>query len=464
MKILFTVLSGSYERMVYGLAEELQRKSDAIQPVILWYTKAFRSQPVSYPELSTRMLLKRYPIPGYMEDAYYRALRYKTIDLMDVIRINMIDTPEIKVERLLRWSIRYLYACERMLEDCEIQAVVLLLGRGLFQRCLGLMARSMRINTFYLCDAFIPGRTVHIWRSEEEVTDDLKGLNLPSLNTDQKQELTCFIRQLTQVKTIGVSPYKSPWLKKTLSFIRLFFRHENLVGNKSAWDFVWHETLRVFRRYMMKRYYKPVPRGRFIYLPLQVFYDFQIPLLWAEYTNIEYLVEAGRRSLPPGYTLVVKEHPHLCGCYPVNVLRRVSRMQDVILVDVDMDSRELVEHCDTVFTICSSTGWQAMMYHTPVVMVTSRSHPGYRYYYGDYDVTVNVDEDELKEGFRQAVHGSVDQDRIDSFLYHVIMARYKGEDWLCPVEYTRMTEGDGLRVVSEYLFSVMKGEMKTCLM
>lgn len=460
MKILFTVLSGSYERMVYGLADDLWRRSlseEEMQPVMLWFTEAFRSQPVSYPEEHVHVLLKKYSIPRFMEDAYYRALRYKSIDLMDVIRINMIDTPNVKVEKLLRWSIRYLYMCERLLEDCEIRAVVLLLGRGLFQRCLGFMARSMAINTFYLCDGFIPGKTLHLWKSEDQVTEDLKRIPLPVLTPAQKQELDEFIQEQTKVKNIAASPYDATSLhRKIRSFFHLLFHNENLVGNKNAVEFTIYEILRIFRRFMARHYYHHLTGDPYLFLPFQVYYDFHLPLFWAEYQNLEYYVDVCRRNLPPGYKLVVKEHPHLRGGVPVSVLRRISRMTDVVLVDVDVNSQELVQGCDAVVTCCSSIGWQAMMHHKPVVALISRSHPLYRYYYTDYGITLNMDEDDLTWGFQQAIRTSAMPDRVDSFLFHVILARYKGTGSLCPVEYTQMEKDGNIHIVSEYLYKKMR--------
>jgi len=190
MKVLFPVLSGTYQDMQYGLAEELRIQSgNNVEPLMLWMTQVFRHRGITLPEASLRASMKRYKINAVLMKTYYQSLRYKDIDLMDVIRINMIDTPEIKVEKLLRWAIRYLYVCEQLLKEEKIDAVIFLLGRGLFQRCLGYAARHLGIRTYYLCDGFIPGKTTHIWNTEEEVTDDLKKIPIPILNNQQQKEL-----------------------------------------------------------------------------------------------------------------------------------------------------------------------------------------------------------------------------------------------------------------------------------
>lgn len=459
MKILFPVLNGSYERMIYGLADELQQASkNTLQPQMLWMTQSFRRGEITRPEASLRALTKRYRVPRCFEDACYRSLRYKDINLFDVIRINMIDTPEVRVEKLLRWAIRYLYVCEQFLKEEKIDAVVFLLGRGLFQRCLGMMARHLGIPTFYLCDAFIPGETVHIWMNEEEVTSDLRWIPIPPLNTEENDALDLFIRKQTQVRNIAASPYDASDIpKKIRSFFTLLFRNDNLVGNKNAIQFAYYETLRIFRRFMAKKYYKPLDTEWYVFLPFQVYYDFHIPLYWAEYTNLEYFIDLCRKQLPDGYKLVVKEHPHLKGGTPINVLKCISRMKDVVLVDVDTNPQELLHGCSALITNCSSMGWQAMMHNKPVVVVTSRSHPDYQYYYADYGVTTNVDDEHILEGLRD---GRVDETRVRSFLYHVIFDRYLGSDRLCPVEYMKMAEDDNMRVVAEYLYKKMKKEMK----
>jgi len=461
VRILFPVLSGTYEQMQYGLANELEGISNgSIEPCMLWMTQVFRTEEVSYPEWKLQGLLDELVVPPVFADACYRSLRYGAISLMDVIRINMIDTPGLSVERLLRWAIRYLFVCEHFLSEEGIDGVVLLLGRGLFQRCLGFMARSMGISTFYLCDAFIPGKTVHLWMSESEVTDDLKGIPLPLLSSEEKQKLDGFVVEQTRVVNIAASPYDaSGFLKKTRSFFILLFTNSGLVGNRTWLDFASYEILRVFRRFMAKKYYHDELVGDYVFLPFQVMYDFHLPLYWAEYTNLEYLVEVCRKGLPPGFKLVVKEHPHLRGGIPVAVLRRISRMKDVVLVPVDMNPQLLLDGCKAVVVLCSSVGWQAMMHHKPVVMINSKSNPEYQYYYATYGVTINVDGDDMGEGIRRSLHEPVDQDRVDSFLYHVIMARYAGSDVLCPVEYTRMTEDGNLGIVSRYLYEKIKKEL-----
>lgn len=458
MNVLFPVLSGTYEKHMYGLADDLVRLSSGdLKPCMLWMTEASRTQHRTYPEDVLRNVMKQYRIPKAYEEAYYHALRYKNINLMDAIRINMIDTPDVPVERLLRWAIRYLYAIEKYLDVCDFDAVVFLLGRGLFQRCLGIMARQKNIRTFYLCDGFIPGPTTHIWHKDmEDLTDDLKGLPLPPLNDTQKQELAAFIQKMKQVKNVAVSPYEmSGFYKKIISFLYLLFRNDNLKGNRSIWFFFKNEWLRMFRRFMVRRYYTKGLPDRYVFLPFIVTYDFQYALLWAEYANEEYLVDVVRRNLPDGYTLVVKEHPHLSGAVPSRSMKRISRMQNVMIAPINMDPNLILQNSSAVVTFCSSVGWQALLHGKTVVTLRSRSHPEYTYFYADYKMTIDVDENQLGMALQKAVQNGSVPSKVDSFLYHVILDRMNGSPKICPVLYTDMLKGDNISVVGKYLWEKM---------
>jgi len=456
MKLLFPVLNGNYADMVSGVINSIKHINSNVDARVLWYTQAYQKKEITRQDASLRLLERTYRIPRNYEDTYYRALRYKNIDLMDVIRINMIDTPEVPIEKLLRYAIRYLYICENYLKDEEIVGVIFLLGRGLFQRCVGTMARSLNIPTYYLCDAFIPGKTTHIWRKEEEVSDDLKNIPIPRLTKQQRKELYHFIQRQTQITSITPSPYKPSSLSRRIKSFFILLTQDRLVGNRTALRLLYYMFLQKYRKYTARKYYKPLPKQNYFFLPAQVFYDFHLPLYWAEYTNLEYFVDVCRKALPPGYTLVVKEHPHLKGSISRKMIRNISRMKNVIVVDVDANPQDILRGCTAVITNTSSMGWQAMMHDKPTILVRSRSHPDYQYYYGEYSLTMNTFEENLSLAMSIAIIFIMDRNIRDSFLYHVILDRYKGTDKLCPVDYNRMNEENNSDIIAGYLMEKMK--------
>lgn len=463
--ILFPILNGNIKNIQYSIGKELGVISkDEIQPRYLWITKMFQTKKDSRVNSEEQLndILNRYPPPVSYVDACYRSLRCEGIELSDVVRVNMVETPYVPLEKMFKQSIIYLYACKKYLLDNSIDGIVFLMGRGLFQRSLGLMARKLGIQTIYLCDAFIPGETTHIWDSESHASNDLKGITLYPLNSKEQNELNVFIEKQKSIANISLSPYDaSVFIKKIRSFFVIlhgFFLHDRIFGNKGAFGSAKDDIMRRLRPWFIRRYYTTTSSGKlgkYVYLPYQVYYDLLLPLMWTEYTNIEYLTDVCSSALPEGYTLVVKEHPHFKGGTPVGELRRISRQKNVMIAPIDVSSHELIEHSSAVIILCSNVGWQSLMYHKPVVVLNSSSDKDYRFYLDDYGVTFNASTpDVLPSVIRDALDSKPNEDRIDSFLYHVIM-RHREINDLCPVDYNKINKEENYHIVADYIFREM---------
>ena len=467
VNVLFPVLNGYVEDIQYSLSAALKGDSKGkIDPVFLWITKTFRSgdKPRYKTEDYIKDLIEKYPLdPAYL-DAYFRSLRYDGVDIGEVARVNMVETPQVPLEKLFKQAIVYLHICKEYLLEKDIKCVVFLTGRGLFQRSLGIMARHLNIPTLYLCDALIPGETLHIWDCENHASNDLKNIRLGKLSTTETAELTQFLENQKGIKCISESPYDSTSLrKKSKSFFILLysrlFAADNIFGNKSAFGLAKDELMRKIRPFFVKRYYDTTPSeklGKYVFLPYQIYYDLLLPLMWTEYTNIEYLADVCAKALPEGYKLVVKEHPHFKGGTTLGELKRISQKKNVVLVPVNANTQELMKNSSAIIVLCSNVGWQALMYHKPVIVLNSTSEKDFRFYYDDYGVTFNVgDPSQLKRVIQQALTSNIDTVRIDSFLYHVILKQHQGSEILCPVNYNKMSEGDNYQIVAGCVLNEM---------
>jgi Capsule polysaccharide biosynthesis protein len=78
------------------------------------------------------------------------------------------------------------------------------------------------------------------------------------------------------------------------------------------------------------------------------------------------LIEAISKSLPLGYTLVVKEHPAGRGARPVWQYRHIQHFPNVLFCDAR--SIEIAQKCDAVVTITGSIGMEAMAMDKPVIL------------------------------------------------------------------------------------------------
>lgn len=467
VNVLFPILSGNVEDTQYSLGGELKEISDGrINPVFLWITKTFRTgNKTRYQtEDYLKSLVEKYPLDPLYVDAYYRALKYDGINISEVARVNMVETPHVPLEKLFKQAIIYLHVCKKYLIDNSIDCIVFLTGRGLFQRSLGIMARRLNIPTLYLCDALIPGEAMHIWDCENHASNDLKNIKLNELTIKEKEELNDFLEKQKNLKCISASPYDSTsFAKKTKSFFIIlysrFFIADKIFGNKGAFGLAKDEIMRKIRPIFAKRYYNATPPeklGKYIFLPYQVYYDLLLPLMWTEYTNIEYLTDLCVNALPEGYKLVVKEHPHFKGGTTLGELKRISKKKNVVLVPVNANIQELMRNSSAVIVLCSNVGWQALMYHKPVIVLNSTSDKNFRFYFDDYGITFNVsDPSNLSQVIREALDSKMDVDKVGSFLYHVITKQHTGSEILCPVDCNKMNEGNNYRIVAEYVLKEM---------
>ncbi|MEQ8742986.1 hypothetical protein [Parasphingorhabdus sp.] len=85
------------------------------------------------------------------------------------------------------------------------------------------------------------------------------------------------------------------------------------------------------------------------------------------YADQPALAEAVLKSLPLGWSLVVKEHPAGRGTRPTAHYRRLLRYPNVIFCDAP--SKEILRHVDAVVTITGTIGIEALAMDRPVIML-----------------------------------------------------------------------------------------------
>lgn len=131
--------------------------------------------------------------------------------------------------------------------------------------------------------------------------------------------------------------------------------------------------------------YQELRPGRpFVYFPLHVTDDYKIKAVVPHCVDQASIVEQVADSLPPGYDLVLKEHPMAIGRNPVGFLRRLRRRANVRLAHPYTSSHELIRGSKGVAVISSTVGLEALLYEKPVLTI---GQP----FYSGYGVTVDVD-------------------------------------------------------------------------
>jgi len=111
---------------------------------------------------------------------------------------------------------------------------------------------------------------------------------------------------------------------------------------------------------------KPI-LGPSVYFPLHMQPEFTTDVRAPFAANQLAVVENIAKSLPPGYRLIVKEHPGMKGERPLDYYRSIQRLYNVQLVSSTCDSHDLILAAEVVITITGSTAWEATLYEKPVI-------------------------------------------------------------------------------------------------
>jgi hypothetical protein len=175
------------------------------------------------------------------------------------------------------------------------------------------------------------------------------------------------------------------------------------------------------RRQAARALYDDVPKRPFVYFPLHVTEDYKIKRLIPHCADQASIVEQIADALPPGYDLVLKEHPMSIGRNGIGQLRRVRRRSNVVLVDPHTSSHELIRDAAAVAVISSTVGLEALLYGKPVLTL---GEP----FYSGYGITLDVESfAELRQKIPALLAFSPDAEQTERFLHAAMRRCYPGK-------------------------------------
>ncbi|HXH89131.1 MAG TPA: hypothetical protein VNI55_11075 [Gaiellaceae bacterium] len=172
----------------------------------------------------------------------------------------------------------------------------------------------------------------------------------------------------------------------------------------------------LIRRARAKSLYRSIPSSPFVYFPLHVVDDYKIERVIPHLADQTAIVERAAAALPEGYELVLKEHPLSIGRNTLTLLRGLSEIPRVRLVDPHTNTHDLIERSKAVAVISSTVGLEALLYRKPVLTIG-------RPFYAGYGITVDVDStDGVADAMRGFLEFQPDEEAIARFL-HAAMRR-----------------------------------------
>jgi hypothetical protein len=162
------------------------------------------------------------------------------------------------------------------------------------------------------------------------------------------------------------------------------------------------------------------PRRPFVYFPLHVTDDYKIKKIIPHCYDQASIVEQVADALPPGYDLVLKEHPMSVGRNSIRLLRRLRKRPNVCLVKPYTSTHDLIRDSAAVAVISSTVGLEALLHEKPVLTL---GEP----FYSGYGVTLDLRSfAEIRDGVAELLRFRPDPERIRRFLHAAMQRCYPG--------------------------------------
>jgi hypothetical protein len=171
----------------------------------------------------------------------------------------------------------------------------------------------------------------------------------------------------------------------------------------------------------LRKFYTSIPlEAPFVYYPLHVPADFALTIRSPEYLDQLSLIDFLCRIAPEGRKVVIKEHPALIGGLPATrIAALVDRHDNLVLLSPGINNHEVMRRAETVVTVNSKAGAEALLYRRPVVAL------GDSFYRDSGLVTVVNSLRELPASLNRSVL-PVEED-VNHFLQDVWSASVAGE-------------------------------------
>lgn len=329
-------------------------------------------------------------------------------------------------EEGLRALIAYVQMWEEELEARPVDAIFMDFGGELIRRSLFIVAQRLGIPVLYLNFAPFP-RAIAWIDNEYNSWDDLENLPLSSFSEAEVAEIESFIAKL-QRSDVQFSNVQAPQItgkrfEKYFEYLRLQWKYERQQNHHFTPErWLAGFARRRITRILEARVQSKLPDNeKFVFFPLHVPDDAQLTVR-ASVVEQESLITQISKSLPYGYKLYVKGHPAFIGGYSLDMLRRLSSLPNVRIVDPFIHAHTLLRKASAVAVINSTTGFEGLIFGLPVVTM------GPTYFRGQgltYDVS---DPMEFESVFARALSAPspANNEALKRFLLNLRRACYHG--------------------------------------
>jgi len=423
MRILFTTLQDP-ECEFYGrVGRELERLGHTVSHVTYSAKAAADLQRGGLDATALRDLmpsLEEVDVPAHVRRI---EATYAIPSIRDVYRTDPPCTGRPEEWCLARTALHFL-ALERKFAEFEPDILIPEVGNELIRAVAHLVALAQGVPTFLLFYTLFP-------KPLRLCVDDMRARivdpgEIRPLSETERSELEEFRHTFT-ARAEPIRAYRrrnltgarmSRLAQRTAAKLGADRSNEYLRPGRWTLD----NLVGVGRHVASRALYQEADETRkFVYFPLHDTHDYKIRRLVPHCFDQASIIEQVAEALPPGYDLVVKEHPMSLGRNRIGLMRRLRRQPNIRLVGPFTNTHELIRRSSGVAVISSTVGIEALLYGKPVLTLG-------RPFYSGYGVTLDVDSfADISTAVPQLLRFRPDLERVDWFLHAAMRACRPGK-------------------------------------
>jgi hypothetical protein len=352
--------------------------------------------------------------------------QYPIPTIRDVYRADWA-AEELSEERALRRTVDHFRALERIFDDLRPDVVVPEVGNETIRVAAHLIGVERHIPVLLLFYTIFPDPLrlyVDTLHAPIVSPDELR-----ALTAAEADEIESFRRSFTE-RAKPIREHRRVPIE--LRRARLFADHVTRKRREDAdneylrpWRMLSMNAAEWTRARIARPFYDQLdPQRPFVYFPLHVTDDYKIKKIIPHCVDQASIVEQIADALPPGYDLVLKEHPMSIGRNSIALLRRMRARRNIRLVEPYTNSHDLIRASQAVAVISSTVGLEALLYDKPVLTL---GEP----FYAGYGITLDLDSFAgIREGVPALLRFRPDPETVRRFLHAAMRHCYPGAPML----------------------------------
>lgn len=362
--------------------------------------------------------------------------RFKIDNIRNIYLREKLHFERFNEQKMLNKTLAYLTVIDEILTESKPDVIVQETGDFVAPNCLYHAARARNIHHIFIEPGMFPNRIV--FALDSFFADIPSDLTSASRSSEELSFVDSFIQNYHENRPTRVPTKDRTFIKKMncrdvicFSNLKKLTRklfHKYITRKSEEYNAIGHHCMSHLLRVLHRKrlnclYIHDMPEEPFLYYPLHVPLDLQLTTRCREYLDQLSLIDYLATCVPNSYLLLVKEHPASVGNYNSGRIRGIlKRHPHVRLVHPFVNSYDIIERSQSVVTINSKVGIEAVVQRKPVIVL------GPTFYRGR-NLTIDVEAlKDLPEAIRRALKSEkLDEERVRDFLALVYRWSWPGE-------------------------------------